>query len=461
MAIVERTDQNGHVWLDGVYVQQNHAIFLGLRNLCEKTECLKGFFYVGFDNRIQPATIRIFYEPKIVSPYAHTIGLIQFGEYRFCGEPLTPEKYSPEINYKKHYTNQVFDGPEHFWLDIMDPVSAHDLLRPQQLYPCYAFNNLLAKNRSFEDFYSYGGPNGALLKIHGEHQAKDSLVASLTAPVGLDLDVLDEKAITKEIDKYREKMGEEPIFCSEYDFRFDYIQNVVTQLNLRKRELDKSDTIDIVDGDIRWVKVIGQYIMIQFDDPEYVGGLICVFVSASGCKGEGGKKLVAYNFDTYTFERLVLDANIYMFEQSKAANVERRAFSDFIGGRGRKSSHPSSFFLRDEKEVSISFKHRTFGYALTQQGPEILDGIEWEVSRKFDMADLKWGSLEFSPLKWAFPSPLAPYNLLDFRSMLEPERPPNFDKPSSPSIWFSVPQVISLDRAVGFGERATSLQSHG
>jgi len=465
MAIEAKADQNGLVWLMGVYAGQqlDRPVFLGWNDLSAKIESTRtGTFYIGFDNRTQPALARIFYQPPDSVPQGtHTIGLIQFGQYSFQGEPLSPEKYSPQIDYKDWYRNPFFISPEHFWLDMMDPRSAYQLLRPngQMLPPFYAYNGLLFdRNRQPAEFFTYGMHNGSLLKVGQQFNLSDSLAASLTAPVGLDLDVLDEAAIAREINRYQEI--QDPIFQERVvPSNLDPIQYALALMNRQKQSLETNPlevTPDIVESDIRWIKTIGRYLMIQFDDPEYVGGLICISLN------QDRSVMTAYNFDTYTFEKLVIDANTHMFEQYKAYQKQKQAFSDFTGMqtdstlRGRKSLQQSPFLDLGGGEIVVSFTHRTFSYAISAQKTEVLAGVQWEVSRKFDLADLQWGALEFKrPVAiWLAPTD-PPYNLQSYVSLLSSQTPPNINPPSTPSIWFATPQVIEAARPIGFGERST------
>jgi hypothetical protein len=471
---IEMFNQNGFAWLTGVYEGQQYLEFLGSSALSKKIQYgYQGTFHIGFDNRIQPAQARVFYEPP---PQAHegarTIGLVQFCQYKFQGEPLPPEMYNPEIDYKNEYRDPVRFAQEQFWLDLMDLENAYKLMRPGgPLRPFYAYNGLLfPDDKKPEDFILYGSPNGSLLRVaQTERREYESLAASLIAPVGLDLDVLDDTAISKEVIRYQ-SMGQEPIFIAPYPpndsetQNLDMIQYVLKLLNDKKQTLETNSsekTPPIAEGDIRWVKVVGGYVMIQFDDPEYVGGLICVYTY----QNQSATWITAYNFDAYTFERWVIEANTHMFERYIAYKKERQEFSSYIGNldtpsRGRKPLRPSPFleFKKQEQEIVVSFTYRTFGYVIEEKTPAILGGVEWEVSRKFDLADLQWGMLEFKePQPYWITATNPPYDLKLYYEALRPATMSKIRKPGAPTIWFYNPaQIVTADRPVGFGERATN-----
>jgi hypothetical protein len=470
MAIEAITDDKGFTWLQGVYVGQGQEpkdrVFLGLNSFYVKhSDNSQGTFHIGLDNRIQPAVARVFYEPPPfwVPPGTSTIGLIQFCQYSFQGKPLPPERYSSEIDYKNAYYIEALKSTDKFWLDIMSPQNACELLQTKdiQLMPFYAFNSMLFdKNLRWQDFYAHGNPHGSLLKYSQELQANDSLAASLIAPVGLDIDVLDETAVTKEIDRYRSK-DQNPIFSEPYaPNELDEIQYVLALMNRKKETLEKgqsNQTSDIVESDILWVKVIGQYLMIQFDDPERVGGLICVF------KSQDGTTITAYNFDTYTFESLMLQANTHMFEKYIEYQKMENAFYHYIGaqtgmsGRGRSSLEKSPFLSLPPSDIAISFKHLILSYAVTNTSIKTLGGVQLEIIRKFNFADSQWRAPEFKyPLSHCVPAANSPYDLKKYFSIFNPKTRPNINEPKCPTTWFSNLKVVAAGRKVGFGAPSTN-----
>jgi hypothetical protein len=447
-------DQN-FVALNGVVQGQTQPVFLGLAGLCERLDDRqRGSFCIGFDNRFQPAQVRIFYQPpsNILGDVVH-MGLIQFGQYLIQGEPLPPERYSAEIDYKNAYRKPFLIAPEQYWTDIMDPVSANQLLRNNGTpsLPLFPFNARVVYPGASFNFYQHGAPNGSLLKMNQGFQAGDSLAASLVAPVGLDIDILDEQAIIREKQKYS---GAPPVLDVVCDSQAlagrDLIQFILEQFNLILLN-DPEATEPLLDSDVQWVKVCGEHVLIKFRDPEDMGSIYCVFFQ--------GDRLIALNFDNYQLRPHIIEANGHIFEQYKTYKQVVGHFNTFVGRnvqppRGRSSLGMAPFFDFGNK-VIVSFVNQAVAYAVspTKWWPVI--GVQWQANRAFDFTELEWGPVHFNrPRSLLFFRPNDIYDLTEYADVMSSQTPPQYPT-ANPKVWFEVPRVPIVSRPITYVERST------
>ena len=165
--------------LTGVYAGQNGTpLFLGEKGRSKLIDAgTAGKIGIGFDTRISPAQVRIFYDKEgaIIQgtdPDKY-YGLIMTREIRFDGLPVPPGVYATAIEFQNYYSSFV-PRPDYDRRTTrpVSPAYAIDMMSPERLGvkgisdPYFADNALCyVDGMTLADTQELEAPNGFLAKL--------------------------------------------------------------------------------------------------------------------------------------------------------------------------------------------------------------------------------------------------------------------------------------------------------
>lgn len=394
--------------LNGVYQGQTDPVYLGLNGLSTQI----GNFYIGFDNYLKPAMVRVFYDPialqkHLVNSY---VGLVQFGQITYQGVPITPTTYGMGLDFLQPYTTSTLSNQAqniYGWVNMLDATRAKNA---QIGFPFFAFNAFLRNpTLKISDFFIYPQPNGCLVATPPVAQPppNTSLCASLFDAIDLDLDSPPEAEITAYL-KTMAKRGVEPDKSQIYT-RSQVQNGSALDFALAMLEITDFDTVDTVE-------VVGPYILITMDDVEDEGPMFVAYYDANQATSNS-ETMVIYELNLDEMEELrfatvsqtfaniqaELIANGWLPKTGFPRNRPRDA-----KGKGGAGLNPFPFFFpdfvnEDEEEndddygPEIAFNYRVIAFAFPGEGNPLpayaLGGFSWSVGRAFSPAALEFGPL--------------------------------------------------------------------
>ncbi len=418
--------------LTGVYTGQkkNELVFLGMTDLCRQFNNKIGNLFIGFDTRMKPAVVRMFYDSNmsINAKRQLKLGLMQIGEVSLQGVSLVPSVYSPNIAYRDNYVFRNNYNKD-YWMDMISP----DIIRKSSVFqelrndvpPFFAFNGILYNSQyTFDHFFKHPMPNGSLYDNYKSTTQGYSLCASLFSPIGLDLDgptKTEMKAIVQEYLNRRfydyatkNDSGNGKIVTSEDLWEKGTIQpprKGIWQESFFINEINKK----IIDNypqnkgrKILWVEQIGVkpsiagediYLLIKLDDPNAYYPYFCAYMSK--IKEIGNHyALLLYEFDSH----LIQEIQFNMLEK-RSTNFQELVQRDQRYGQ-QISDSPSIFGTSDPYYTDdvISFQYRTNVVLSTPKIRDVLlDSITWKVTKKFDSDNLEFKPIEISPIEISYP----------------------------------------------------------
>lgn len=392
--------------LTGVYVGQNdNAFFLGEK---DKSFLLNAGGIgrqvgIGFDTRLSPAQVRIFFDKgRSIVPGTDAekfYGLIMTREYRFDGLPIPPSVFSPAIAFQDGYSNFVssqfirrkFISPA-YAVSMMSPGLLHD----NEVYdPYYAYNAACYETDvSRGDAFSLNIRNGFQAVIPSPTSNNAPLVASLFAPVGLDLDAPPLSFIKQRLKAFKED-GIDPVvtmdtITRESDWQGGLLGKILS-------------TLQITRDDVLRVQMVGPYPLLTLKDAE---GYYPVFLLDPDTRG-------IYSLDINELDEMQFLRTSDLFER----------FIDFYNANGcsnkkypkrvdrylrsyGKSQHINTMLSGNSPHrIECHYKVYAVGRgSITFQGEkkyvyDCVGGVTWAMRKTFDSDLYKFDNLELTVLK--------------------------------------------------------------
>jgi hypothetical protein len=388
------------IGLTGAYQGgENDLVFLGLNGLCKQV----GPHFIGFDDRIKPTMVRIFFDPAqsdLAKRSAYSsIGYVQLGEITFNGVPIMPWAYGQEYvrlgSYMYLFNNNLK------WIDTVDIERAR---RHQVRQPFFAYNGYY-RNETYQnqDFFYHPMPSGSLtgsltgsLPVMGDGR-RPSLCASLYDPINLDIDGPPANDIIDLMRSYLER-GIDPLKSVRVSTN-DVVQRGL--LNLAKESLNSPEYQ--IDDDISSIQVIGPLLLIQLLGPEGEEVLFCAFYDLGGHTSDS-ELMKIYYISLKELREIYLTSMADMFQRIKE-DLQKRNIMPLQGGpiepainpqkRGRGAGlNGSPFHFKDGKNPVIGFDYLTLAFGEIGEGLQCFGGVKWRVSREFDLQNLCYKSIE-------------------------------------------------------------------
>jgi hypothetical protein len=408
-------EQDGMIRLNGYYVGQTVPDTLGMKGLCSQL----GPFYIGFDTRVKPATVRVFFDPALAqfsfNGQQYYVGLIQLGHMKYNGVPIRPGIYSEDIRYRNYYANFAgIMGPDIQWVDMV----SEDIMKKSGFYktgcyePFFQYNGVsIYPDANIGNFCYYPAPNGNLTYIPFQQSNNFCMASSLISPIGLDFDGPYEDEIDAILQKYI-SVDKEPVnvqIVSDADIN----NNGLTKLSATILQLSSDDVI--------WVQAIGKYVFFKLADDEGYFTYICSLIYQDQT---GQKYLYTYLLDASTVEDKQMNTLEYLltsfidFKKKYQINY----FTglpyipdipyDFIGG-GRKAV--DDYYKNKEVPCIIEAEYYTLAvvkYLDTDNKFKLAatHGIEWRVFRQLDIDEMVFGNLQIFEPRSILPHYIASIN---------------------------------------------------
>lgn len=441
LELVNEGDFSG---IKGVFVGQgDNPRFLGLKDLSGEVSggTNRGKFMVGFDTRIQPAQVRVYFdlesELAITGTDKH-YGLIMTKEICFDGLPIKPSVFSDAISFQDAYSgfvkNNLFENKpvsRAFAVDMFAP----DLLMDKSITdPFYAYNAACyVQGVDPGDSFDLNSRNGFLARSPKPTTPNSPLCASLVAPIGIDIDIPFLSHIQNYMDHvYAEQIEPVAKFAmTDEEYSSGEVLNLI--LNATEEKIPLEEVIDM--------KVIGQYMLVVLDDPEDYFPVLIADTS---------------NGNIYTFEIDLLDQMTF---ENNADFF--RDFNDFRLDNGRHGTlFPHAFFFDEsswaERNVrrmvtggphTLSCNYRIYavskvttmgiGTETTNYNYNCYNGIEFTVERKFDASFLTFDNLVVSHV-----GPLPLRQITDFNLEM-------FSMKSGENTGEAMPELAAYNAALG------------
>lgn len=385
--------------LTGVFVgQEDNAFFLGEKNKSRLFNAWGiGRIGIGFDTRLSPAQVRIFLDRgDAIVPGTDPekfYGLIMTREYRFDGLPIPPSVFSPAIAFQDWYSN--FISSQSRCRTSISPAYAVSMMSPDLLHenkihaPYYAYNAACYDaDVSRGDAFNLNIRNGFQANIPPSETNNTPLVASLFAPVGLDLDAPPLSFIKQRLNAFK-KDGVDPVVTMDTITRENYRQGGLLGKIL--------STLEITSDDVLKVQMVGQYPLLTLKDAE---GYYPVFLLDPDTHG-------IYSLDLNELDEMQFLQTSDLFER----------FVDFYTAHGRfNRSFPrrTGYFLRSygksnriatmlsdgTHRIECHYKVYAVGRgSITFQGEKeyvyhCFGGVTWAMRKTFDRDLFKFDNLE-------------------------------------------------------------------
>lgn len=474
------TDDPTKMGLAGVFNGQTGLEFLGLTGL---TKQLGYSFYIGFDTRVKPATVRVFFDPSrafLAAPDWDYISIIQLGQILFQGVPIEPEVYGADLAALQSYTfRHPFSAANLEWTDMMDVTQAKRFNITEPFFP---FNNLLVNSTLQEaDLFIYPKLNGTLTRLPFPTTPNAALCASLISDVRLDRDYPSEAFVRDRV-LSQVTSGIEPIAQQVYT-REQILSRGVLPLAM--------DLLGLTGAEIDAVESVGPFLLIRVIGEEWED-LICTF--PDDATNPTDKTLKAYLLSEREFQEARQDEIGAMFLRikerlrlhglfgTKGIPVDYPVDPDKKGGRGLQA-YP--FYFSDGVSPVLEIKYQTLAVGKRQgRLAQCFGGVEWSAVREFDPDELRFGALRitepallgqpvidfnaFLGNTLSFPKvdPISPvlntfYNAIrppDFRALAQPTRlaqpqpPAPQDQAPAPESPYEYPEDVIPLKSSGFGD---------
>jgi len=412
-----------------------------------------GVIFIGFDTRIQPPIVRMFYDPAILGPNVvaedSAVGFVQYGEIKLQSSSIPPSVYSPQVGYRDEYLYSLF-GQQN-WVDMIpsSTLKASDFYKTTlkdhhpNSPPFFAYN-ALAQQPNASDFLKYPMPNGNIYVRNQQTTQDNTLCATLISPLGISFNGTS-KELLNEILKE----------CLDRSF-YDYMTKnesgsgyIATSNQLWKRNtfsvsskaiwLD-SFLVDIKNHlfqnfpeyegrEILQVEQVGRkplanketvYLLLKLSDPNDYYPYFCVSIQQNQI---GEYSVFMYELDSHLLEEIST-------EVLEDRSIEFLDFSKDFYNQIHNDDLPSRVGVTDPyyTDDTITFRYHTQVAEYTSDGrSRTLASIYWEVSKTLDAESLEFGpavvskapQLESVTGYW-------PANILDtkFQEILNPVEPP-------------------------------------
>lgn len=401
-------EDNGMIKLKGYYIGQTIPEFLGMKNSCYNLDP----FYIGFDTRIKPATVRIFFDTEkaaqsIINSSQSYIGLIQLGEIYYNGIPIEPGIYSDDIKYRDWCDDfgGVLNNPIQ-WVDMVskDVMTESTVYKSRCYEPFFQYNGVLGNTSlSLNDLCFYNYMNGSISYIPFQQSNNFCLASSLVSPIGLDFDGPYEDDLDNIIKRYMEN-GKVPISNQDI-IDSDINSNGLVKLATNILQLEKEDILS--------VQTAGKFVLFQLADSEGYFIYLCSFILENG---NGQKSLVTYLMDTSVIEEKMLDkieelvTNFVDFKNKFRINAftglpySIDSLPQYLGG-----NRNLDYLYKDKRiDPIIEIVYKTIAvqkYLDTTDNAykyKTLGAIQWKVARSIELDTMSLGPLEITQPQYIY-----------------------------------------------------------
>jgi hypothetical protein len=399
MALTKQNySEQGFVGLNGVYQGQSTSelVFLGMTDLSEEYDIGGGKLHVGFDTRIKPAIVRMFYDPPTSSITNGTeIGFIQVGEAKLQGTPVLPSTHSPGIAYRNPYSIKSAFHTQ--WVDMISAKTLKDspsfLGTDQTVPPFFPYNGLIDKSgNTKEQFYQHPGHNGSMFKVSSSPLPSHySLCASLVSPIGLDLDGPKRETIKEIVDFYLDKKFYDYVEDSAYKSGEILTTSDIWQGKEWTETFLERITTHFSDKKILWVEQVGlipsqtgerMYLLFKLDDPNFFYNYFCAAIQRVS---NGQYSFMVFEFDYHRISEIQVDMHAERCE---------RFYEEFPNIKINKP--PSILNSTDSyyNDDVLTFYYETYivNYNTSTNWIKILGSIQWYVTKKFDVEILDFSN---------------------------------------------------------------------
>ena len=453
--------------LTGLYNGQQTPAFLGLKGLCKQV----GPFYIGFDTRIKPAVVRIFFDPtksdKILPGSNKYVGLVQVGQTKYNGIPIEPGTYAKELEYRDYYDDFGGSPVPISWVDMV----SEDIMKDSSLYssgcyePFFPLNAVIfdKSGYSYNDFCYYGKPNGNITHIPFGKNNNFCYAASIYSPIGLDFDGPSEQTLEDMLDKYLDR-GTKPVKDQE-----------ASESDIDSKGMIKVavDMLELAAEDIIWAQSVGKYLLIKLADSDGYCPYLCAYTYDN--EDQMGKNYMCiYLLDPHEMDDRLLDLVEHLLvsfsEYRKKYNIS--SFSGFPftwklpnQKRGQSGLEPLPFQNKTVSPV-VEFLYKTLAvtkFVNSSDGKVYYyasHGVQWRVLRILDLDQMFFG-----PLLICEPSEIIGSELYAFNSgkaswwsrYFNIMGNPNVGVQGEPEqeIWFDVPTDKYTSTTDGYGAYST------
>jgi len=394
--------------LNGIYNGQTQPELLGMRSLSGQS----GPFFWGFDRRIRPTMVRIFFDPTVAGLTSgdqyDTIGLIQVGRITYQNVPISPQTYGMNLEHLSPYNySNIFDNrDEHHWADMIDVGTLKGKVNEygESRYPLFAFNGYHRNiNYTLANFYGHPMPNGSLTSSPASSITNASLCASLYDAIDFDLDVPPAAVITAMVNSLQKKAG------SLYQTQ-TYSHAQVSEQGPLKLAIDLLEITDL--GTIADIQIAGPHMIIEMADIEAEGPIFVAFFDKNN-ETTDTSTLKIYLVDMDELEQLRFAMLTQTFENVKEQFSGRGIFmgSGVLGdgfpidrpistGKGNKGLGSFPFFFQKKVNPEIAFTYNTVAVGI-RNGKIVacFNCLAWRVSRVFQEEELEFDALQIDQPK--------------------------------------------------------------
>lgn len=465
------------VGLSGVYNGQgaSELVFLG----SSSANCFHlpftngGDLYVGFDTRIQPAVVRMFYTPPWLTASTSIVGFVQYSETKLQSTSIPPSVYSPEIAYRDEYLYDLF-GQQNC-LDVIPSYTikqstVYPFFKGDKNIPPYFAHNAILYDSSYTNFLPYPMPNGNLYQGNQVGTAGNTLCASLISPIGLGLDGPQKYELKQLVNACMSRKFYDYVKKSESGIGKLYNMTDIWQAGTLDpgykavwntsfltgmKTVLYSNYPDYEDREILQVEQVGMkpmakgdriYLLIKLSDPNDYNPYFCISIQQTD---RGVCSVLMYEFDSHLLE----DINNEVLEERSISFLE---FAKSFYSQLHPDDRPSRIGVSDPyyTDDKITFRYKTYLVEYrTDKTQHILGGISWNVSKTLDAE-----SLEFEPMQISSPPVIASNSSFEgiasalnstYQSIIntgigmDEEQPP-----SSVEQWFEPPPRLPNDMSV-------------
>lgn len=419
---IEYTEDNKFAILTGVYRGQTRPVFLGVTGLTQLKKTSdegwgNGTFAIGFDNRVSPAQVRIYYEYKdSIIPGTNPdkyIGLVMTSEIRYDGVLIPPSVMSSAIGYQNLYTytrlikkrGGMFTGPSYSIslnsINMMDSSKSSGY--PFEL-PYFSQNALSWSDIQQDTLFQANPLNGSILKLtNGQYPTDDgaSLCASLIAPIGMDIDGPSQNNLISIINGFQID-GIEPILQFEIDSE-DASNGMLVSKTIAAMNSASETTVNI-----KYIQMYGEIPLIILDDNENYDPAFLVIPSSS-TNTANIYMLDATDLEN-AFSQPVLSRFDRFMDHIKRTNTQLNPGYDYkilegMGKGGGDRAFNAIMMTNYQPVISFDYKVYCIGSGtITSSGNvynayHCFDGIQFRVLRTFNK-----DTFQFDPVSIGTPA---------------------------------------------------------